>query len=222
MGTPALVFDFGGPVLLTPFELVDISAPGTAAHDLLDGRGPLAPPDRPDPDWVALQRGDLTERDYWDHRAVEWSESGGGEPTIQALIAVLYDPPRHEMIREGAWQLMSQARAAGRHVGVLTNDLRHFHSPEWVDQMHILDYVEVIVDGSVEGVLKPDRRLYELMADRLGVAFEDMVFIDDQWPNVLGARELGIPTVHFDVTDPDRSYDQARELMGLPPLVERP
>lgn len=216
MGTPALVFDFGGPVLLTPFELAVISPPGTAAHDLLAGRGPLADPAYPDPDWTALQAGKLTEREYWDHRAVEWAEGGGGEPTIQALIAVLYDPPRHEMIRPGAWRLMDEARAAGRLVGVLTNDLRSFHSDAWVDQMHILEHVDVIVDGSVEGVLKPDPRLYAAMADRLGVAYADWVFIDDQRSNVVGAEELGIPTVHFDVTDPEASYDAARVLLGLP------
>lgn len=41
MSTPAVVLDFGGPVLLTPFELV-ADQPGTPAHGLLHQRGPLA------------------------------------------------------------------------------------------------------------------------------------------------------------------------------------
>jgi putative hydrolase of the HAD superfamily len=213
--TPALVFDFGGPVLLTPFELVAISQPGTAAYDLLAGVGPLAPADQPDPEWVAMQGGEFSEREYWDRRAIEWGQRAGQPGTIQALIAHLYDPPREELIRPGAWSLMRDVKAAGRAIGVLTNDLRTFHSDEWVAQMQILDLVEVIVDASVEGTHKPDRRLYELMSERLGVGFADMVFIDDQLPNVVAARELGIPTVHFDVNDPAASYAEARELLSL-------
>ena len=68
--------------------------------------------------------------------------------------------------------------------------------------MHVLDEVDVLVDGSVEGYLKPHPRLYELMAERLGVAFDDMVFVDDQMTNVRGAEALGIPTVPFDPRHP--------------------
>jgi putative hydrolase of the HAD superfamily len=213
--TPALVFDFGGPVLLTPFELVAISQPGSVAYDLLGDVGPLAPPGQPDSEWVAMQAGEFSEREYWDRRATEWGERAGQPGTIQALIAHLYDPPREELIRPGAWSLMRDAKAAGRAIGVLTNDLRTFHSDEWVAQMHILDLVEVIVDASVEGTHKPDRRLYDLTAERLGVAFVDMVFVDDQLPNVVAARELGIPTVHFDVNNPAASFAEARRLMGF-------
>ena len=71
MNTHALVLDFGGPVLLTPFELV-ADQPGTPAYELLHLRGPLAPPDRPDQVWESLQAGQITERDYWDARARDW------------------------------------------------------------------------------------------------------------------------------------------------------
>ena len=75
----------------------------------------------------------------------------------------------------------------------------------------------VMVDGSVEGFLKPDPRLYELMAERLGVGFADMVFVDDQPTNVRGAEALGIPTVPFDPQHPDTAYAQLRRLLALAP-----
>ena len=111
------------------------------------------------------------------------------------MIAHLYDPPRPGLVRDGALALIHDARAAGHPVGVLTNDLRAFHADEWIEQMHVLDEVDVLVDGSVEGYLKPHPRLYELMAERLGVGFADMVFVDDQMTNVRGAEALGITTV---------------------------
>lgn len=215
MGAPALVLDFGGPVLLTPFELV-ADEPGTPAYALLHGRGPLATAERPDPAWDELQAGRITERAYWASQAREWHESGGDEPDIRAMIAHLYAPPRPALVREQARTLVRAAHAADIAVGILTNDLRAFHTQEWINEIEIVGDVDVVVDGSIEGHLKPAPRLYELLAERLGVAFADMVFLDDQTTNIHGAEALGIPSVWFDVADPDASYAEVRKLLGLP------
>ncbi|WP_310525802.1 HAD-IA family hydrolase, partial [Nocardioides sp.] len=208
----ALVLDFGGPVLLTPFELV-ANQPGTPAYALLHQRGPLATAEQPDPVWEDLQAGRITERAYWDARAEQWHESGGQEPDIRAMIAHLYDPPRPELVREHARILVRDARQAGLRVAILTNDLRAFHSEEWIQRIEIVGDMDVVVDGSVEGHLKPAPRLYELLAERLGVTYADMVFLDDQRTNIRGAEALGIASVWFDVTDPDTSYAEVRKLL---------
>ncbi|MEZ5094388.1 HAD-IA family hydrolase [Nocardioides sp.] len=213
---PALVFDFGGPVLLTPFELVEELGPDAPAYRLLHGRGPMAPPDQPDADWVGVLTGAITERTYWDHRAAEWGELGGGGGSIRDMIAHLYDPPQPWLVREGAVKLIHDARVAGHPIGVLTNDLHAFHSDEWVAQMHVLDDVDVLVDGSIEGHLKPHPRLYELMSERLGVGFGDMVFVDDMPVNIRGAEALGIRSVSLDPRDPEAAYAELRGLLGLP------
>lgn len=218
MTSPALVLDFGGPVLLTPFELV-ADEPGTPAYGLLHERGPLATADHPDPVWEDLQAGRITERAYWAARAQQWHESGGHEPDIRAMIAHLYHPPRPELVRDQARTLVRDAHAAGLRVGILTNDLRAFHSDEWIEAIEIVGDVDVVVDGSVEGHLKPDPRLYELLSERLEVSYADMVFLDDQAANIRGAEALGIPSVWFDVADPDRSYAEVRKLLGLAPEV---
>jgi putative hydrolase of the HAD superfamily len=215
VGAPALVLDFGGPVLLTPFELV-AGQPGTPAHELLAGRGPLATATSPDPDWSDLQQGRITERAYWAHRAREWHGAGGTGPDITAMIAHLYEPARPELVREGARALFRDARAAGHPVAILTNDLGAFHSPEWVDQIELVGDVDVLVDGSVEGYLKPHPRLYEILADRLGLDFGDLVFLDDQMTNIRGAEALGIRSVWFDPARPDAGFAAVRILLGLP------
>lgn len=215
MTGPALVLDFGGPVLLTPFELVG-DEPGTPAYALLHERGPLATAEHPDPAWEALRAGRITERAYWAERAEAWHESGGHEPDIRAMIAHLYEPARPALVREQARALVRDAHEAGLRVGILTNDLRAFHSDDWIDRIEIVGDVDVVVDGSIEGHLKPAPRLYELLSERLGVDFADMVFLDDQLSNIRGAEALGIPSVWFDVTDPDTSYACVRKLLGLP------
>jgi len=214
MTDPVLVLDFGGPVLLTPFELVRDEA-GTPAWTLLHERGPLATTERPDPAWESLQAGRITERDYWDERAAEWHQSGGHGPDIRSMIAHLYEPARPALVREGARTLVRDARAAGMKVGILSNDLGHFHKDEWIEQIEIVGDVDVVVDGSVEGFLKPHPRLYEMLSERLDVEFADMVFLDDQATNIRGAEALGIPSVWFDVTDPDASFAAVRRLLGL-------
>ncbi|GAB6983992.1 HAD-IA family hydrolase [Nocardioides pyridinolyticus] len=211
----ALVLDFGGPVLLTPFELV-ADLPGTPAYDLLHLRGPLAGPAHRDLTWESLQAGEITERAYWDERAAEWHQRGGHDGDIRAMIAHLYQPARPELVRDQARALVEDAKRAGVPIGILTNDLRAFHSQEWIDAIDIVGDVDVVVDGSVEGHLKPAPRLYELLSERLGVPFDAMVFLDDQTSNILGAEALGISSVWFDVTDPDTSYAEVRKLLELP------
>jgi putative hydrolase of the HAD superfamily len=215
MPSHALVLDFGGPVLLTPFELV-ADQPGTPAHALLHRRGPMATAERPDPAWKDLQAGVITERAYWDARAIEWHESGGQGPDIRAMVAHLYEPPRPALVREQARALVRDAQAASLPVGILTNDMRAFHTEEWISRIEIVGDVDVIVDGSVEGHLKPAPRLYGLLSERLGVPYADMVFLDDQHVNIRGAEALGIRSVWFDVADPATSYAAVRKLLGLP------
>ncbi len=218
MTQPALVLDFGGPVLLTPFELV-AGEPGTPAYELLHQRGPLAPREHPDPVWEDLQAGRITERAYWAARAEQWHQSGGHEPDIRSMIAHLYEPPRPALVRDQARALVRDAHDAGHRVGILTNDLRAFHSEHWIERIEIVGDVDVVVDGSVEGHLKPAPRLYELLSERLGVSYADMVFLDDQASNIRGAESLGISSVWFDVADPDTSFAEVRKLLGLSPGV---
>jgi putative hydrolase of the HAD superfamily len=81
--------------------------------------------------------------------------------------------------------------------------------------MRVLDEVDVLVDGSVEHVLKPDPRIYALVLERLGVGAAQCLFVDDQPGNVAGAEAVGMAAVWFDVTDPIGSYAEVRSALGL-------
>ena len=70
---------------------------------------------------------------------------------------------------------------------------------------HILSY-EV-------GLVKPDRRIYELTMQRFGIAAERAVFIDDLPANVAAARATGLQAIHH------KSFQKTRrELtrLGIP------
>jgi putative hydrolase of the HAD superfamily len=223
----ALVLDFGGPVLLTPFEL---TAEAERRLGLPAGRlafsGPF-PPAR-DAEWQRVLGGALSERAYWARRGAEFAAAlggaadgghgdGDGTSGIKALMAALFHGPPRGLLRPGALALMSDARAAGLPVGILTNDLRLFQPADFVAALALGELADDVVDGSLEGMMKPDPRIYRLSAARLGVACEDVVFLDDQPVNLAGAEAVGMIAVPVDVTNPAEAFARARELAGLPP-----
>lgn len=211
----ALVFDFGGPVLLTPFELRAIGErdlglpPGTFAWT-----GPFDP--AADEDWRIFQSGGMNEREYWALRAAEFADLTGEPATMPALCAHLYSGAQEELVRPGARRLLTDAKAAGIPVGALTNDLTAFHDGDWVSRMTILREFDVLVDGRTEGVYKPDPEAYRIVLERLGVDAADTVFIDDQPVNLRGAEVVGLTPVYLDPTDPAPGFRLARSLLGLP------
>jgi 2-haloacid dehalogenase len=59
------------------------------------------------------------------------------------------------------------------------------------------EFKGIIVSGQ-EKMVKPDRRIFELLLERYDIRVSDTVFIDDNSKNVAVARELGITAVHCD------------------------
>lgn len=210
-----LVFDFGGPVLLTPFELRSV---GERALNLPAGSlawtGPFDP--QADGDWQAFQAGKMNEREYWAIQAQRFAELTGLPGDMPTMMHWLYSGSEGELIRPGARALVEDAKAAGLTVGLHTNDLTSFHDSAWIERMTILSMFEVMVEGKTDGIYKPDPRAYTLMAERMGLPPQELLFIDDQPVNIAGAQSVGMVCVLLDPTDPEPAYAEARSLLGLP------
>ena len=131
------------------------------------------------------------------------------------MMARLFDGPEDELVRPQARALVAEAKAAGLETAVLTNDLYDFHAQAWIDRMRVLAEVGCVVDTSRHGTRKPEPAAYRLVLDRLGVAADQAVFVDDQPANAAGAGAAGMAPVWFDVTRPDDSYQQVRQAVGL-------
>ena len=169
-----------------------------------------------DPDWQAVQDGQLKERVYWAERAQIFSDLTGEPAEMPYFMAHLFDGSVEELTRRGARDLLADVRAAGIPLALLTNDMSAFHTAEWIETMQpVLSQFDVIVDGRVDGVMKPDPRAFELVLERLGVPAEGTVFIDDLKSNLVGAVSVGMTPVFLDVTDPESAFAEARELLGL-------
>jgi putative hydrolase of the HAD superfamily len=71
-----------------------------------------------------------------------------------------------------------------------------------VDRLALDTAFDTMVISAEEGVVKPDRRIYEIAVVRLGVALDEAVFIDDMEQNVEAARAYGMRGVLFRDTAP--------------------
>ena len=56
---------------------------------------------------------------------------------------------------------------------------------------------DLFVSSAIEGIRKPDERIFLLTAKRLGVLPEECIFMDDSSQNTEGATKTGMQTIHW-------------------------
>ncbi|WP_435770141.1 HAD family hydrolase [Nocardioides sp. SYSU DS0651] len=113
----------------------------------------------------------------------------------------------------GTVDLLRALHAQGVPQCGLTNwsdELYHAHAPRRFPFLALLD--DVVVSGT-EGVAKPDRRSYAIVAERMGLPLSRLVFVDDKAANVDAAVALGMTGVVFTGAD---SLRVALRGLGLP------
>ncbi|MCV0397281.1 MAG: HAD-IA family hydrolase [Rhizobiaceae bacterium] len=211
----ALVLDFGGVVTRTLFETHDLTekALGLAAGSLT-WRGPFAPDT--DPLWQAMQADEISERDYWRARTREVGRMVDEDwDRMETFVKRARGADPEAVVRPEADQAIRVAHAAGVRLAILSNELDLFYGVEFRSRLPLLSLFETIVDATYTGILKPDPRAYAAVADALALPAEACVFVDDQRRNVDGAAAAGMRTVHFDVREPRKSYNQALDHFGL-------
>jgi epoxide hydrolase-like predicted phosphatase len=73
------------------------------------------------------------------------------------------------------------------------DDLQNMIANVW----NIQDAFDEIVISAEVGLMKPDRRIYSLVLDRLALRPKEALFIDDFQTNIDGARRANIKAVQF-------------------------
>jgi epoxide hydrolase-like predicted phosphatase len=213
-GIEAVISDFGG-VLTTPLQGsflhfqeqagVPLEALGAALATLeaRDGAHPLA----------ELECGRMTEADFLARVGAEISERLGREIHMHAFTETYFShlQPNHDLIA-----YMATLRDRGHRMGLLTNNVREWEA-RWRAMLPVDEIFAVVVDSAFVGMRKPDPRIYELTCERLGVAPEACVFLDDIKLNCDAAAALGMTTVHF--RDTAQAIADLEDLVGPQSVV---
>jgi epoxide hydrolase-like predicted phosphatase len=214
-GRPAVVeavfFDFGGVFINSPF-----AAAATAAGDLGIPEAELLElvfgpyDDDGDHPWHRLERGELGFAAAND--AIADLAEGAGHGRVQP-IEVLMALATDRGVRDFMVELVRDLRSRGIATGIITNNIAEFGTA-WRAMIPVDELFDDIVDSSEVGLRKPDPAIYLLACERLGVAPEASLFIDDHQGNVAGARAVGMHAVWCGLT-PERTRTAADELLAL-------
>lgn len=81
-------------------------------------------------------------------------------------------------------------------VGLLSNIGRGWID-SFFDEHQLHDLFDTVVLSGEEGIIKPQPRIYQLTAERLGVKMNECVFIDDAPDNCAGADAVGMKTILY-------------------------
>jgi putative hydrolase of the HAD superfamily len=139
--------------------------------------------------------------------------------TVAALREVKAWHDRHclwEDVPEGVRPSLERLRAAGLGLAVVSNTngtLRHLF-----DRLGLTSAFDTILDSTVEGIEKPDPRIFRLALERLGEKAEMALHVGDvYYVDVVGARAAGIRPILVDEAGlyPEADCPRVRSLAEL-------
>jgi epoxide hydrolase-like predicted phosphatase len=180
----AVIFDFGGVLYRTPNTRLLLGLMGMSKTKLLmmSQASPLDSPLVMD-----IMTGKTQEQAVWEEFAQRWHISPGLLVRIRQLAS---SPKRlnNELLRYLA-SLRGRFKTA-----ILTNAGTDFRKTFCADYA-LINFVDQVIISAEEGLAKPDLRIYQLTAVRLGIQPEEAIFIDDFRENVAGASAAGMQAI---------------------------
>jgi len=213
MNIEAVLFDFGGVFLDSPFEAVRSfgARSGIGADrivELVFGRYD-ADTDHP---WHRLERGEVTLEAA--RQAILDLAVPHRVDLFEALGSLARAAVREEMVEVARF-----ARAAGRRTAIVTNNVREF-GDSWRAMLPVEELFDAVIDSHQEGLRKPDPRIFELALERLGrVPAAKAVFLDDFPGNVVAAERLGMRGILVG-EDWRRAVETLRELLSASAMLQ--
>ncbi len=142
-----------------------------------------------------------------------WNEEqDAGRPIKEGTELLIAQYPEHEeSIRAfyGRWDEMlagpidgtlgifKKLKESGRYKLYALSNWSAETWPIALSKYDFLSEFDGLVISGLEGIRKPHPDFYRLLLNRYNVNPAEALFIDDNYRNVLAARELGITSIHF-------------------------
>lgn len=190
----AIISDFGG-VLTSPLLdsfLAFQESSGVPLEDLGLAMAAIAARNSTNP-LFELETGRMTEAEFLAELGAELSQRLGRQVELHGFGERYFENlhPNEQMIA-----YMRELRDRGYRLAICTNNVREWE-PLWRAKLPVDEIFAVVVDSAFVGTRKPERRIYEITLERLGVAPAAAVLVDDVEGNCTAAAELGMRTVWF-------------------------
>jgi putative hydrolase of the HAD superfamily len=207
----AVVFDLGGVVLGSPLHAIAAYEAELGIAQNFVNR--VVADTAPDGAWSRLERGEIDmDRFVADFEAE--CERAGARIDARAMFAAMAEIAQPRAV-------MLEAIARIRHQGLATAALTNNWTPEGAtpdaaDRPPISSLFDVFVESSVEGLRKPDPRIYRLVCERMQIPLRETAFLDDIGANLKPARALGMTTIR--VTEPESALRELEQVLGFPLL----
>lgn len=187
----AVFFDFGG-VLTTPVADTitawldrDGIDPESFSRVLKQWLGRSAPQGTP---IHLLETGAISAAEFDSLLGAELRSLDGGPVASDGLLQSLFAEMHPD---EGMFTLVSELKASGVQVGLLSNSWGNTYPRERIDSL----FDSIVISGEV-GMRKPDADIYEFAVASLGLEPERVIFVDDAEPNTEGAVRVGMRAIH--------------------------
>jgi putative hydrolase of the HAD superfamily len=208
----AVLWDFGGVILSSPFEAFrryehEAGLPEDFIRSL-NARNPDANA------WAKMERSEVSLAEFvtlFQSEAMALGHRLDGWRVLQAISGDI----RPQMV-----EALRRCKAAFK-VACITNNMKHGEGAGMARSAdkaaavaEIMALFELVVESSRLGFRKPDPRIYRHACDLLGVAPEQCVYLDDLGINLKPARAMGMRTIK--VGDPDVAIAELEAMVGIP------
>jgi putative hydrolase of the HAD superfamily len=144
-----------------------------------------------------LETGRMTEQQFLHGLSAQLTSQLGRTVELHGFGERYFEglEPNHQLI-----DYMRELRGRGYRMAICTNNVREWE-PLWRAMLPVDEIFDVVVDSAFVGTRKPEREIYEITLERLGVPAPATVFIDDVEANCTAAAELGLRAVWFRTTE---------------------
>ncbi|MEX0781959.1 MAG: HAD-IA family hydrolase [Dehalococcoidia bacterium] len=204
-GYRAAIFDIGGVLTHSPVTRIMEFCREQAIPD--DVRYAIFGPD--DGPWSRFERSELSREEFaleFDAHVTPCGTAARGVPFMEWFFQGFGERP--EVVA-----VVKHLRGRVK-LGAITNNVaREEPAQRRTSGVDLPSLFDVVVESAIEGMRKPDPRIYRLACERLGVEPPEAVFLDDLGSNLKGAKALGMHTIKVDHTT--RAIDELEQALGI-------
>lgn len=211
MGIKAVLWDFGGVILTSPFDAFrQFEERCGLPQDFLRKVNSTNPHTNA---WACFERGEVDSERFGEMFLAE-STALGHPVHGRDLLPLISGELRPRMV-----QALRQVKTRYK-IACLTNNMPLGHgpamavSPEKAKAVaEVMALFDCVVESSKVGVRKPEPAFYERACALLGIAPSEAVFLDDLGINLKPAAAMGMKTIK--VGDPDKALAELGAIIDM-------